>query len=450
MAVERKDDIIKKLRELGIECLYHITDKDNIPSILKERGLFSWQKSVDDGIIVSRPGGNVVSHRLEAKHPRQLNRYVHLFASEPPADYLERLSYSGVFSELCVLKVSLDAIRPERYVMGIGDPFDGGYLCDSIQDLEERLHENPSLKDNLWVDLLDSVHTHYLSNVPEDISRRVSEVHPTAIVFVVDQSRSMARGTDIDDVSYDYISELAAISINEQIERLLKQCITKDGLVNHLFDIAVIGYGDSVSPAWNGELSNSYFHTPLELLSHNSSENHLRWVDPKDNDKRGKCHEAFGKVYELLAEWSTRPENRYSYPPTVIHISDGDVKREYQREFLLNAQRLKDLNTEIGNVIVWNIGLLPGKYSELVFLSGEELPALMYFPGGLVLYEASSYLPKGFQSSAASIHHGDVSLERKTMGINVRKQTLSAMLQMCILPNETVSEDGKPQRVSGN
>ena len=111
---------------------------------------------------------------------------------------------------------------------------------------------------------------------------------------------------------------------------------------------------------------------------------------------------------------------------------------------------MKDLNTEIGNVIVWNIGLLPGKYSELVFLSGEELPALMYFPGGLVLYEASSYLPKGFQSSAASIHHGDVSLERKTMGINVRKQTLSAMLQMCILPNETVSEDGKPQRVSGN
>lgn len=301
------------------------------------------------------------------------------------------------------------------------------------------------MKDSLWVDILDSVHLHYLRNVPEDISLRVSEAHPTAIVFVVDQSCSMARETDIGDVSYDYISEIAAIIINEQIDRLLKQCIAKDGFVNHLFDIAVVGYGDSVTPAWNGELSNSYFHTPLELLSYDSSENHLRWVDPKDNDKRGKCHEAFGKVYELLAEWSTRRENCFSYPPTVIHISDGGVKRDYQREFLLNAQRLKDLHTEIGNVIIWNIGLLPGRSSELVFLSGEELPSLMYFPGSLVLYEASSYLPKRFQTGAASIHHGDEALERKTMGINVRKQTLSAMLQMCILPDETVSEDGKPQ-----
>ena len=132
------DDIIKKLRELGIESLYHITDKDNIPSILKERGLFSWQKSVDDGINISRPGGNVVSHRLEAKHPRHPNRYVHLFASEPSADYIERLSYSGLFSELCVLEVSLDAIRPERYMMGIGDPLAEGQIFDSFHNLKEK------------------------------------------------------------------------------------------------------------------------------------------------------------------------------------------------------------------------------------------------------------------------------------------------------------------------
>lgn len=429
-------DIEAILREIGIDSLYHITDKDNIQSILKERGIFSWRKLREDGVISSRPGGTAISHRLDEVHQLNLDQYVHLYAAKPSEELLAELSFSGLFSELCVLSVSLQAIRPERVLFWIGDPHQDGKRVSNISELVEILRANPSLKADLRVDLYDSVYYHYLDNIPEDISQRVSEVHPTAIVFIVDQSCSMARATGIADVNFDYISELAAVIINEQIERLVNQCVSKEGIVNHLFDIAVIGYGDSVSPAWNAGLSDNFFHSPSELLSHNCEESHLRWVAPKDSDKRGRCHDAFNKVFDLLSEWIARKENRFSYPPTVIHISDGDVKREYQRDFLLSSQKLKELSTEIGHVMLWNIGLLPVKMSEFVFLSGEELPAIMYFPGGLILYEASSYLPQRFKEDAATIHHGDSTLDRKTMGINVSKNTLSRMLQMCILPDK--------------
>ncbi len=95
---------------------------------------------------------------------------------------------------------------------------------------------------------------------------------------------------------------------------------------------------------------------------------------------------------------------------------------------------MKSLHTENGNVIVWNIGYLPVRFKEHVFLSGEELPALIRFPGGLVLYEASSYLPARFKEKAAAFHRNNPELARKTMGINVRIQTLFDVLQMCVLP----------------
>ena len=340
------------------------------------------------------------------------------------------------FSELCVLTVPLKAIRPETASFWIGDPYDGGERIDNVRDLAVRLEEDPSSVSRVSVDIPGGVHINHIGNIPEDVWTRISEVHPTAIVFVVDQSCSMARGTDLDNVDYDYISDLAAISVNDQIDSFLKRCIAEDGVVNHLYDIAVIGYGNGVTMAWNTPLAEKAFHTPMELLSHvKDPTNQFRWVDPKDSDTRGRCDLAFGYVYDLLSEWTGREENRFSYPPTVIHISDGDVKREFQREFLLNAEKLKALHTEIGHVIVWSIGYVPVRYKEHVFLSGEELPALTQFPGALVLYEASSYLPDAFKLKASSFHHRDPHLARKTMGVNVKLQTLFDVLQLCVLPD---------------
>lgn len=435
MESSRADDWLEVLQSLGVSCLYHVTDKDNLPSILKERGLCSWSKLSEDEIPVPRPGGSAITHRLDARVGR--DDAVHLYASEPSPVILRSMKETGLFSELCVLTISLRVIRPAAATFWIGDPYVGGEKVESVRELSDRLEADPSLLSRLSVDIRGSVHLKHIGNVPDDVWTRISEVHPTAIVFVIDQSCSMARGTDLDNVDYDYISDLAAISVNRQIDSFLKKCIGEDGTISHLYDIAVIGYGNSVSTAWNGSLADKAFHTPMELLSHvKEPSDQFRWVDPKDSDTRGRCDLAFEYVYGLLSEWCHRKENSFSYPPTVIHISDGEVKREYQRDFLLNAERIKGLHTEGGdrNVILWNIGYLPVRYKEHVFLSGEELPALVQFPGGLVMYEASSYLPDRFKEKAAAFHHNDPKLARKTMGVNVRMQTLFDILQLCVLP----------------
>lgn len=436
MGRDLTDGLQDTLENLGIRCLYHVTDKDNLPSILKERGLSSWRQLTEAGIRVPRPGGDAVSHRLDARFGGR-DGAVHLFASEPTEGVLRSMRDTHRYSELCVLTVSLRALRPETTVFWIGDPYDGGERIDRIGDLAARIEKDPSILSRVSVDIMGGIHVNHIGNIPLDVWTRISEVHPTAIVFVVDQSCSMARGTDLDNVDYDYISDLAALSVNNQIDSFLKRCITEDGVVNHLYDIAVIGYGNGVSMAWNGTLADKAFHSPLELLSHvKEPSDQFRWVDAKDSETRGRCDLAFEYVYRLLSEWTEREENRFSYPPTVIHISDGDVKREYQRDFLLSAEKLKALHTETGHVIVWNIGYFPVRLNEHVFLSGEELPALTQFPGGLVLYEASSYLPDQFKRKASAFHHQDPNLARKTMGVNVKMRTLFDVLQLCVLPEQ--------------
>ena len=173
----------------------------------------------------------------------------------------------------------------------------------------------------------------------------------------------------------------------------------------------------------------------MELLSHvKGPGDKFRWVDPKDEDTRGRYDKAFEYVHQLLLEWTAKEDNRFSYPPTVIHISDGDVKLDYEEAFLLNAEKIKALNTENGNVILWNLCYLPRRFREYLFLSGEELLALTESPASLILYEASSYLPNRFKDKAAVFHKKNKSLERKTMGINVLIETLFDVLRMCVLP----------------
>lgn len=435
-------DFVGKLQSMGIRALYHITDKDNLISIIKERSLYSWSGALDAGISVLRPGGNPVTHRLDARVGR--DRYVHLLPHHPTdRDFLQFIN-QGRFGELFALEIKLEALKEGRVVFWLGDPYSDGERIDDVELLSERIQADPDLLNVLSVDALDSIHYSYLLNIPEDVESRISEVHPTAIVFVIDQSRSMSRGAEINNVEYDYISEVAAESVNTLIEHFLRRCISAQGEVNRLYDIAVIGYGDDVRNGWNGELADSDMHSPIELLAHTQTrDERFRWVDPKDDDSKSRSDLALEHVYELLGSWVKRKENRYSYPPTVIHVSDGGISTQYQNGFLKAAEKLKRLSTENGNLILWNIGISPFRSKEYVLLSGEELPILFHHgTDSTLLYEASSYLPPRFKEIAAPFHGGDPALERRTMAVNLAPDKLVRLLQLCILPEQDrFSED---------
>ena len=86
------DNYQEQLKRLGITCLYHITDKDNLVSIFTDGYLSSWGKTLEDGIRVSNPGGDAVSHRLDARFSPDRRSFVHLYAMEPSDSQLQEFT----------------------------------------------------------------------------------------------------------------------------------------------------------------------------------------------------------------------------------------------------------------------------------------------------------------------------------------------------------------------
>ena len=67
--------------------LYHFTDRDNLESIIKNGGLYSWGDCEDKGIKIAKPGGGLLSRELDAKD--RLQHYVRVsFTAQHPMMYV--------------------------------------------------------------------------------------------------------------------------------------------------------------------------------------------------------------------------------------------------------------------------------------------------------------------------------------------------------------------------
>ena len=73
--------------EHKIVKLYHFTDRDNIESIIKNGGLFSWMDCERKGIKIAKPGGGSLSRQLD--NGRNLGDYVRVsFTTQHPMMYV--------------------------------------------------------------------------------------------------------------------------------------------------------------------------------------------------------------------------------------------------------------------------------------------------------------------------------------------------------------------------
>ena len=55
----------RTLKQYGVERLYHFTDRANLPSIIKNRGLLSWGDCKEKGIEIAVPGGDSSSRMYD-------------------------------------------------------------------------------------------------------------------------------------------------------------------------------------------------------------------------------------------------------------------------------------------------------------------------------------------------------------------------------------------------
>ena len=117
------------------------------------------------------------------------------------------------------------------------------------------------------------------------------------------------------------------------------------------------------------------------------------WVDPVAEGGTPMCHMLY-RTHEILSEWITRHPR--SFPPIVVHISDGESQDGDPRPY---ADAVKRLATEDGSVLLLNCHLSMTAADPFMFpASGEGFPDEL----ARVLFEMSSVLPEPFVRHAAA------------------------------------------------
>ncbi len=227
----------------------------------------------------------------------------------------------------------------------------------------------------------------------------ISRMNPTAFLFLVDQSGSMNETMASERSKAQFVSD----ALNRTLTTLITRCTRADGTRDY-FDIGVIGYGDnSVYNGFQNELEGAILNkisaieaSPLRVEDRKKKiddgaggivEETIKfpvWFEPRASGGTPMC-QAIIKAAEELVNWcDSHPE---SYPPTVLHITDGE-STDGDPEML--ALKLHDIQTNDGSVVVFNCHVSSSGSTPIRFPSSENGLPDTY---AKLLFRMSSLLP---------------------------------------------------------
>lgn len=269
---------------------------------------------------------------------------------------------------------------------------------------------------------------------------RITQKNPTAILLLVDQSGSMAE-----PARWNGEPVTKAQAVSSAINTLLTELIARsrrEGGYQPYYDIAALGYSGSQVRSILPTFEDQYFLTP-ELLADNPAEirdlQRLRvlpdgrtvstvvrqkiWVYPH-SEWNTPMVAAFGMAHRLLKEWCGKYKGQPCYPPTVIHITDGEATDGNAAELTRAADKLKALGTIDGNVLLLNVHIGGAGAQPVLFPArADELPQDRY---ARLLFEISSPMPPLYREEIAL-----------TTGRNLREESLPPVRGMAFNANMT-------------
>ena len=239
----------------------------------------------------------------------------------------------------------------------------------------------------------------------------INRAHPSAFVFVIDQSGSMSEQWGSSGMTK---AEQVATIINRQLTNLSIRCTKGEG-VRDYFDIAVIGYGRGVQPVLGGTLANrdlipvsDIAQYPLRVEDRTKKiddgaggliEQKVRfpvWMDPQAAGGTPMCA-ALEYARTILEPWIDQHPD--SHPPIVLHITDGEST---DGDPVQPAQTLKNLRTNDGNVLVFNAHISASGGIAVEFPDSDAALSNVY---SRTLFEMSSVLPHGILVAANNSGH---------------------------------------------
>jgi hypothetical protein len=243
-------------------------------------------------------------------------------------------------------------------------------------------------------------------------SAEISRVNPSCFMFLIDQSGSMNQPFGESDTGSSKADELAS-AINRLLSILVIKC-SRDEEIRRYFQVGVIGYGgNGVRPALSGNLSgqplvwiDDIYRNPARV------EDRIRkvsdgagglietttkfpvWVDAAGNGGTPMC-EAFSLAHTTLRNWVDQYET--SFPPVVIHITDG---ASTDGDPSTIAKAIQELRTSDGNVLLLNLHLSTNRAPTIQFPSTpDRLPDEF----ARLLFSISSLLPDYMQAEARNM-----------------------------------------------
>lgn len=460
------------LDEHKIVKLYHFTDRDNLESIIKNGGLYSWMDCERKGIKINKPGGSSVSRQLDSG--RNLEDYVRVsFTTQHPMMYVAMKD--GRISNPVILEIDPEVIYwNETLYANLNaakhtiKPIIGPTLSDfkqiHFQSVKVRTHfdlpeeEQPYFQAEVLVK--NFIPLEYIKNIgnfgipipskPKALqiknpyTAQITRNTPTAFIFLVDQSVSMKRITTLNGEQMS-LAEAVARIVNNQINELVYRCI-KTTEVRHYYDIAIIGYGHEVYSGWNGVLTGRDFVSPEELKNNPFKKiivkeekrtkkgtmikeiEKVQWLSARCDGHWTHVHQAFDKAKSLLGQWMKDHHEKDCYPPTIINITDGQFNHATREQIVQQANELKAMFTNDGNVLLWNIHITPNNMEQVLLPIGkEELKGDKYSE---LLYDMSSLLPTRYNQAISDIRGDSVESRHVAMATNTDMSTLIQLMDI--------------------
>lgn len=97
--------------------------------------------------------------------------------------------------------------------------------------------------------------------------QRVDRLHPACLAFLVDQSYSMTE--PVAGRPRQSKAQALAQAVNELLYELVIRSVKDHSQgPRHYYDVAVIGYGARVGPAWSGALAGRDLVSIVEVAQH--------------------------------------------------------------------------------------------------------------------------------------------------------------------------------------
>lgn len=455
----------------GITKLYHFTDRDNLESIIRNGGLYSWSDCEKKGIKISKPGGGQLSHQLDSRDG--LQSYVRVsFVMQHPMMYVAM--NEGRISNPVILEIDPEVVYWDGTLYADRNATKNGANVGGTVDDLNRIHFQ-SVKAQKHFDLDEDeqqfyqaevlvknfIPLQYIRNIgnfgipiPDNshqlqiktaYTAQITRNTPTAFIFLVDHSVSMRRMTNLFGEEMT-MAEAAARIVNRQIDELVLRCI-KSNEVRHYYDIAVIGYGEKAYSGWNGALEDRDFVTPEELRDNPFKKIIMReekrtrkgtvvkevekvqWVEARHDGSWTHLHEAFDRAKTLLSQWMEQHKNKDCYPPTIINITDGEFNGANKETVLQQANELKSMFTNDGNVILFNIHFAASKSADEVVcpIDKSELNGDRYAE---TLFRMSSLLPERYNADIEKYLNDGRQGRHVAMGVNADATTLIKLMDI--------------------